>query len=128
MDTECPNNSDLELMVTIVHHDEIATQHGAMELTIGTAHNNFAAIIWNCKEPPLWTQLPVFCHCNPCIPAIIATLLYTILFRTTSIALQTKLPDALSGQMINYSPILTRIVHSQGPGSCPTCNPTCILH
>ena len=38
--------------------------------------------------------------------------------------MQMKLPDALSGWMINYSPILTRAIHS----SCPTCNQTCILH
>ena len=41
--------------------------------------------------------------------------------------MQMKLPDALSGWMRTHSPMLTRIVHSQGPGSCPTCNQKCIL-
>ena len=42
-------NSDLELMGTAAHHNVIAAHHGVTELTIGTAHNNNAAIIWNCK-------------------------------------------------------------------------------
>ena len=42
-------NSDLKLMGTVAHHDMIATQQGAAELTIETAHNNYAIVIWNHK-------------------------------------------------------------------------------
>ena len=43
------NDSDLELMGTITHHDVIATHHGAAELTIGAAQDNCATVIWNRK-------------------------------------------------------------------------------
>ena len=43
-------NSDLELMETVAHHDVIATHHGVTELTLRTAHNNYAPIIWNRKR------------------------------------------------------------------------------
>ena len=42
-------NSDLELMGTVAHHNVIATQHGVAELTISTAHDNYAAVTWNQK-------------------------------------------------------------------------------
>ena len=42
-------NSDLELAGTVAHHDVIASKLDAAELTIGTAHDNYAAVIWNRK-------------------------------------------------------------------------------
>ena len=42
-------NSDLELAGTVAHHDVIATHVGVAETTIGTAHDNYAAVIWNRK-------------------------------------------------------------------------------
>jgi len=42
-------NSDLELSGTVAHHDVIATHFGVAETTIGTAHDNYAAVIWNRK-------------------------------------------------------------------------------
>jgi hypothetical protein len=42
-------NSDLELTGTVAHHDVITTNFGIAETTIGTAHDNYAAVIWNRK-------------------------------------------------------------------------------
>ena len=36
-------------MGTVAHHGVIAAQYGIMEITIRTAHDNYAAVIWNRK-------------------------------------------------------------------------------
>ena len=76
-------SSDLELMGTVAHHDVIATQHGVTELTIGTAHNNYAAVIWNRKgstSTALQALPHLFCDCNPCTLVITVTRNCIILF------------------------------------------------